>query len=203
MAATKIPDMSAASFEEGLAHAYAHLDRRELDGQFALILIDGRAGSGKTRFAKELAERFFSEHKFLPKMLSMDDIYPGWEGLQAGSVYLQERVLSPLADGRPASWQLWNWELGERGQNEPGNGIRSHEPGSPLIVEGCGSISRENSQLATLRIWIESDTETRRARFSERDEGRFDGFFGIWAAQEDAFYGENRPLELCDLIVRN
>ena len=195
--------MSQSNFDEGLRAALSHLSELEDAGSSAVILIDGRAGSGKTLFASSLVDHFFKEHSFLPKLVAMDDLYPGWEGLRAGSVYLNERILQPLAAGREASWQLWDWQRGTRGRQEPGNGFRQHSPGSPLIVEGCGSLGRENSALATFRIWIDSEPDIRRARFSSRDSGAFDDYFGIWAAQEDDFYGENRPEELSDLRIRN
>ncbi len=40
-----------------------------------ITLVDGRSGSGKTTFATELAEREGAQ------LLSLDDVYPGWDGL--------------------------------------------------------------------------------------------------------------------------
>ena len=195
--------MSVIDFETGLSIARGHLDELENSGSAALILIDGRAGSGKSRFAKLLSESFFREHRFLPRLISMDDLYPGWNGLRDGSVYLLEHILGPLAAGREASWQVGNWEQAGRGRDEPGNGMRSLQPGNPLIAEGCGSLSKETSPLATLRIWIESDTQVRRERYSERDGGKFDELFGIWAAQEDEFYAEQQSAFLADVLITN
>ena len=50
-----------------------------------VILIDGRAGSGKSYLAAELAERLYKELEVAPRLVHMDDLYPGWEGLRAGS----------------------------------------------------------------------------------------------------------------------
>lgn len=195
--------MTFVSFDAGLAQAAEHLISADAAGRPGLVLIDGRAGSGKSLFASRLKNEFFQATKFSPRVVQMDDLYPGWEGLAAGSTYLLERILLPLSGGGDAVWQNWDWERGRRGGSDPGNGMRTLEPGAPLIVEGCGAISRESAALASLRIWIAAETEIRRSRFSERDSGAFDEFFGIWSAQEDEFYTEQRSEELADFRIRN
>src|SRR5690606_29833513 len=49
----------------------------------AVVLIDGRSGSGKTTLATALAAR-------LPgtQLVRLDDFYPGWDGLEAGSAHV-------------------------------------------------------------------------------------------------------------------
>lgn len=195
--------MSDIDFQAGLQLAHRHLSELEDAGRAALVLIDGRAGSGKSHFAKALTDAFFQEHQFTPKVVAMDDLYPGWNGLLEGSVYLLESILLPLSKQQQASWQVWDWERSARGRDEVGNGFRSHDPGNPLIVEGCGSLSKSAAELATLRIWIESDPGLRRERYSQRDAGAFDEYFGIWAAQEDEFYAEHKSKSLSDLIIAN
>lgn len=195
--------MSELDFAAGLNLALDHMLEREASGLPATVLIDGRAGSGKTSFAQALLNRFFEENKFQPKLIQMEDLYPGWDGLQQGSSYLLERILIPLSANQQAHWQVWNWETGTRGRDEVGNGMRSLVPGSPLIVEGCGSLSAATASLATLRVWIDAEDLERRSRFSTRDQGRFDDYFGIWAAQEDDFYKEHKSPELADFRIRN
>ena len=190
-------------FDAGVAKACKLLTELASRKQ-AICLIDGRAGSGKSLFAKELAECFFASERQAARVVHMDDLYPGWEGLQAGSRYLNEFILSPLSRGKTASWQIWDWEKGMRGAaGEPGNGRREFSGETTLIIEGCGSLSRLSSEHADIRIWIEANSEVRRKRFSERDGGRFDGFFGIWAAQEDEFYQAEGSPSLADITISN
>jgi uridine kinase len=130
----------------------------------------------------------------------MDDLYPGWEGLEAGSHYLVRQILSPLAKGEIAHWQIWNWEQSKRGNPaEPGDGHREFEGGTPLIVEGCGALSRASSELADLRIFLEADDQLRKQRWRERDHGRFDDYWAIWAAQEDVFYQQEKSESLAEI----
>ena len=61
-----------------------------------IVLIDGRAGAGKSTFAADLLEAYFQLETRLPKLVHMDQLYPGWEGLRAGSLYLNQTILAPV-----------------------------------------------------------------------------------------------------------
>jgi uridine kinase len=169
-----------------------------------IILIDGRAASGKSHLAEKLKNQLFKELEQAPRLIHMDDLYPGWEGLQLGSFYLNQQILQPLNSGKAAHWQLWDWQKAERGRaDEPGNGWREFSGGTPLIVEGCGAISRVSSEIADYRVWIEAPTEIRHARWLERDGEKFNDFWHIWAAQEDEFYQQEKSQQLADLVIEN
>ena len=169
-----------------------------------IILIDGRAASGKSSLAADLKNALFKELEQAPRLIHMDDLYPGWEGLQLGAFYLNQQVLQPLSNGKTAHWQLWDWQKAERGRaDESGNGWREFSGGTPLIVEGCGALSRVSSELAHLRVWIEAPKELRHARWIERDGEKFNDYWHIWAAQEDEFYQQQKSKQLADLVVEN
>ena len=169
-----------------------------------IVLIDGRAASGKSTLAKELQNQIFQELGHAPRLIAMDDLYPGWQGLKEGSQYLERNILQPISMGKTASWQIWDWAKGARGsENEPGNGWREFVGGTPLIVEGCGSLSKNSRLMCDLAVWVEAEPLERRARWKNRDGEKFDEFWGAWAAQEDQFYEENHPKELADLVFTN
>jgi uridine kinase len=124
--------------------------------------------------------------------------------LEAGSAYLVQNILQPLSQAKPAAWQKWDWGQGRRGApNEPGNGWREFSGGNVLIIEGCGSLSRQSRELSQLSLWIEAPREDRRARWQARDAGKFDEFWGIWQAQEDHFYETEKSVRLADLVIEN
>lgn len=160
-----------------------------------IILIDGRAGSGKSTLAALLQNQLFKEGDSLPRLIHMDDLYEGWDGLQSGVDYMQRMILSPLQQRRKAEWQEFDWSKSERGR------WREFEGGTPLIIEGCGSISRLAAEAASIKIWVEANDQTRYQRWLER-EGN-DEFFGKWAAQEVEFYARERSTELADYSVAN
>jgi uridine kinase len=168
-----------------------------------IILIDGRAGSGKSTFARLLQDQVFQETRQSPKIIHMDDLYPGWEGLTQGSLYMVEQILKPLKQNAKAQWQRWDWNNNVRGGTDPGNGWREFDGHNLLIVEGCGAVTAQSAELADLTIWIEAPRQTRRERFEARDRGVFSNFWASWSAQEDEFYQEQRSEQLCELTVTN
>ena len=150
-----------------------------------VVLIDGRSGAGKTVLAEALAPRLDAQ------LVSLDDLYPGWEGLEAGSDAVHETVLRALDPG----WTRWDWAAGRPAEWHP------LDPDRAIVVEGCGALSRANRALATFGIWIEVDAAERRRRSHERDQGRFDRYWQPWAAQEEAFIAREHPPELADLRI--
>lgn len=193
----------SSNFSSGLEKAFELLIDKQESGRLPIVLIDGRAASGKSLFAKELAELYFKSERQAARIVSMDDLYPGWDGLATGSIYLLTQILTPLSQAKTATWQVWNWAENKRGAEDPVNGHREFSGGTALIVEGCGSLSRLTSELADLAIWIEADLAVRRTRFNQRDSGKFDGYFTTWSAQEDEFYEREKSSELAHLIIEN
>jgi uridine kinase len=192
-----------SNFSSGLESAFEQIIDKQEAGRLPIVLIDGRAAAGKSLFAKELAELYFKSEKQAARIVSMDDLYPGWEGLASGSIYLLTQILTPVSQGKTANWQVWNWTDNKRGAEDPVNGHREFSGGTALIVEGCGSISRLTSELADVTIWIEADLAVRKTRFNQRDSGKFDGYFATWSAQEDEFYEREKSRELAQLIIEN
>ena len=192
-----------SDFQSGLDIAFQRLIDKQESGKLPIVLIDGRAAAGKSLFANQLAELYFQSEKQAARVISMDDLYPGWEGLASGSIYLLTQILTPLSQGKTANWQVWNWADNKRGAIDAVNGHREFSGGTALIVEGCGSISRLTSEIGDITIWVEADFQIRKKRFNQRDSGKFDGYFSIWSAQEDEFYEKEKSLELAQLIIEN
>src|SRR5699024_11004483 len=73
-----------------------------------VVALEGRSGSGKSTVALQarqvLATRDTSVH-----LLSMEDLYPGWEGLTASADLLHDWVLAPLARGERPAWRRYDW----------------------------------------------------------------------------------------------
>lgn len=151
------------------------------------MLVDGRSGAGKTVLAQALAPRFDAQ------LVSLDELYPGWEGLDAGSDAVHETVLR----ARDPGWTRWDWALARPAEWHP------LDPERAIVIEGCGALSRANRALATFGIWIELDADERRRRSQARDDGRFDRYWQPWAAQEDAFIAREHPRELADMLLED
>jgi uridine kinase len=150
-----------------------------------VVLIDGRSGAGKTVLAEAIAPRLDAQ------LISLDELYPGWEGLEAGSEAVHETVLRARAPG----WTRWDWTAARPAEWHP------VDPGRAIVIEGCGALSAANRALASFGIWLELDADERRRRSSQRDHGRFDRFWQPWADQEDAFIAREHPRERADVVL--
>jgi uridine kinase len=169
------------------------LDQIDRGNQTPIVLIDGRAGSGKSTFAEQLQQQLFRDGESAPRVIHMDNIFEGWEGLSLGSDYLVRFILNPLARKETASWQDWSWVKNER------SSWREFSGGTPLIVEGCGALTERSKEHAFMSLWLEASEETRRKRWLERE--RHLDKFDFWAAQELDFYAREKSKSLADLVI--
>ena len=159
-------------------------------GATTVVAIDGPSGAGKTDFAAALALR-------LPgaQVLHMDDLYPGWDGLERGVEDLHEHVLAPLLRGEQAAYRRWDWEHGRYA------GWQSLPSAELLVVEGAGSGARPGWQYESVLIWLEADREERYRRGIERDGELYRPYWSRWAACEDALFARDGTRSRADLII--
>lgn len=156
-----------------------------------LLLVDGRSGAGKTQWARKKQ----TETGFV--LLSLDDLYPGWDGLDAGHWYAFHRGILPWSRGQVGKLRRWDW-----GSMSPA-GVIEIDPGASLIIEGCGALSRLTSPFASERYWLEADLQVRHQRALDRDGDMFAPHWTRWSLQEDRFYAIHRSSQLADVAIRS
>jgi hypothetical protein len=149
-----------------------------------VVLLDGGSGAGKTSLGTRLAPALGAQ------LVSLDDIYPGWDGLDAGSAAVVRDVLRSTEPG----WRRWDWTAGRAGEWHP------IDPALPLVVEGCGALSRAARERATFGVWVELDAAERKRRALDRDGDRYAPYWERWARQEAAFWAREHPWELADVV---
>lgn len=152
------------------------------------MAIDGPSGAGKTTLADQLASALAAP------TVHMDDLYPGWDGLRAGTHRAQEWIVDPLRDGRPARYRRWDWSLGEYAE------WVQLPPSEVVVLEGCGSGALPVGNAASVLVWVEADESVRRRRGIARDPG-YAEFWEPWAAQERRLYEADRTWERAQLCV--
>jgi energy-coupling factor transporter ATP-binding protein EcfA2 len=163
-----------------------------------VILIDGRSGSGKTTLADELVQLLRSQGRGA-EVLRVEDLYPGWDGLADGS----RAVADVLAAG---GYRRYDWELGAFAE------WVSLETVPPLVIEGCGAVTRANLDAAAAwaeragggivrSVWIDAPAELRRSRALARDGEMYAPHWKRWAAQEEAFFAYTRPEMLVNFVT--
>lgn len=171
----------------------AAVDAAAADRRTPIILIDGPSGAGKSSLADRLLREWPASGR--PRLVRMDDLYPGWDGLDVGSVAVGRDLLEPLRANGTGSWQRWDWAEHRSAEPEP---VAGREP---LVVEGCGSLSRRNAAVADLTVWLQADDALRKQRALARDGEAFAVEWDRWQAQFDRFVAREHPLDLATLVL--
>jgi len=153
-----------------------------------VLLIDGRSGTGKTTLAAVVASAMTAS-----SVVHMDDLYPGWDGLDEGARVVVEWILKPFAEHRTGEWYRWDWERSERAESHIVPCDR------PLIIEGCGASSIASRCRADHALWMEAPVDQRLDRLVGRGHGV--EWLAGWTAQEDAFIVREQPVLGADLVV--
>src|SRR5699024_3173119 len=173
-----------------------------------VILIDGRSGSGKTRFAEHLMAAISAPSQqagasrstppapyTTPKMVHLEDFYPGWGGLFAAARILAAEVLQPNCPG----FRRWDWDKNTPGPWQP------LDPGRPLVIEGVGArrptgVAAHRSRVIPCRTRVvDAPTHVRQPR-AQHSDPFYAPRWNMWDAQERAHIDRGRAP---DLVVAN
>ncbi len=159
-----------------------------------LIAIDGRSGAGKTTLALDLAVLLREHHTV--SVFHLEDIYPGWDGLEDGVTRYVDEVLGPLSEGRPARWTAWDWDSDQDGP------LRVTSPAEVVLLEGVGSAAAAARLRLDAVVWVEADATVRRNTALERDGATYAPFWQRWADQESAWLRIDDPAGAADVVVQ-
>ncbi|TDW31274.1 uridine kinase [Cryobacterium psychrophilum] len=151
----------------------------------AVVLIDGPSGAGKSTLADALRLAWPGDR--VPTLVRLDDIYPGWGGLDAASALLGDHVLRPRHKRRLAAWQRYDWV------REQPAGWTPVPADLPLIVEGCGTLAAAHEPLSDIRVWIGADDALRKERALGRDGDVFREHWDQWQQQWEAYCARESP----------
>jgi energy-coupling factor transporter ATP-binding protein EcfA2 len=160
----------------------------------ALVLVDGRSGSGKSTFAARLARLRGAT------VVSTDDVAWHLHPTQWAQELLDGVVL-PWTRGEAVGFRPPAWEHHGRA------GSITVPAGVDLVVEGVGAGRHELAPYAQLLVWIRSDDAEARRRGIARDIalGRTpveaERFWDEWMAAERPFLERERPWERAGLVV--
>jgi uridine kinase len=183
-----LPDAGAADV---VAELLGRAQEARVDSERIVLLIDGRSGSGKTTLARRLVAAWPVDRLGPVQLVHLDDVYPGWHGLEAASRIVESGILAAADPG----WTTWDWAHGVPGER------RTLDPAVSVVVEGAGALTRASSALATLCVWLELDDETRRSRALGRDGATYEPWWDVWAEQEERHLAVEDPRSLADVVV--
>ncbi|WP_374225451.1 uridine kinase [Actinomadura sp. NEAU-AAG7] len=158
-------------------------------GPARLVAVDGPSGAGKSTFAGFLAAVLVGA-----PVVRSDDFRVPWDADPLTWWRpLEEAVLAPLREGRPARLSRYDWHRDRYGPQE------EIPPAPVLLVEGVGAAWAGSP--AAFRVWIDAPRELRRARAVARDGAEYAGDWDLWASHESAFFAADRTRERADLHV--
>jgi uridine kinase len=128
-------------------------------------------------------------------VVSLEDLYGGWDGLERGIDLLVSEVLEPLANGWPARVPRYDWVAAA--WDTPW----VLEPPEVLIVEGVGAGARRAAAYESTLIWVEVAASVRKKRALDRDGETFAPYWDRWAAQENAMLARERTPNRADIVI--
>ena len=187
---------SADEVDDALAAATAAVVERvrAIGAANPVVIVDGRSGAGKSSLARRLVAAWPLRGRV--QLVTLDNVYPGWDGLAEGSAYACEKILTPHAKGLVGVWRRWDWDASERAE------AQAVDPSLPLIVEGAGALTPATARLADVAVWVDAPSFSRKHRALDRDGDTYRPHWERWAAQEDEHLERNNPVSLATLFVR-
>ncbi len=178
---------------------------REIEGRCGnkrpfLVAIDGPSAGGKSTLGQALAQRIGAA------LVHMDDFFlppelrtPARYAAPGGNVHYErvlEEVLQPAARGEEITYGVFDcgcMAVGETRQ-VPVNDV--------LLVEGAYSLHPELRGYFDLKVFLEVDEATQKARILHRNgPEKLKLFETRWIPLEKAYFDACRVRECCDLVV--
>jgi uridine kinase len=163
-------------------------------GPVRLAAVDGHAGSGKTTFTERLAARLGGA-----PVLHLDDLashadFFGW------SERLERQVLAPLAEGREARHEVYDWERAEFRAGEGARGLL--RPAPVVLIEGVGAGRRALRPYLACLLWMDVPAREAWSRGRLRDGPALSGFWSAWTRAERTHFAEDPSYSYANFVVR-
>ena len=163
-------------------------------GGTRLVCVDGPAGSGKTTFADALTTAALAQGLTV-SLIHMDDVFCGWSGLAEAGRRVLDQVVAPLAAGRTAAYERYDWHEHRYAELVP-------VPCSDLlVVEGVGSGDPSYAERTGVLVWVWAPTELRLERGLERDGAAMAPHWRQWMVDEQRLHARDRTSERADVVV--
>jgi len=169
------------------------LERPPRLGRVRLVAVDGPSGAGKSRFAMRLGKV-----ADIP-VVHTDDLLDGWDDQFTFWARLEEQVLAPLRQGRPATYLRYLWH-----RQVFGGDPVIVEPAAAVLLEGVSAARREIRPELSFSIFVTApaDLRWRRALARDgRDDVAFRAYLERWRMNEDRHFAADATAAHVDLLV--
>lgn len=167
----------------------------------ALIALSGFAGSGKSRFAVQMAAALPNA-----QTVSVDQFWltdwdrrgPDWPGFDRQR--LKEEILNPIRKGEKGRFRPFDWHTGDFGETIELPDLDF------LIVEGVGLFHPDIEELFDLKIWLDAPMHEAHENAMRRDREEYQVdhkkvWEEIWIPNDLEFDRTFQPKLRADLVV--
>lgn len=152
--------------------------------RLTLVGIGGFGCAGKSTLAAELPGA---------QVVSTDAF---WDGAGFALSRLESEVIRPLASGRTARFEAWDWAAAAP------RGLVTVTAEGVVVIEGVCALHRDFRDAYALRVWLEVDQETRLSRAIARDgEAARATWLERWLPREQRYFDEDQPAACADAVL--
>ena len=202
---TNITDIKQRRFQPAIDAINDLLEDEDyMDEEVIIIAIDGRSGSGKTRLAELLAEKYDAN------VFHMDDFFLRNEqrteerlneiGGNVDYERFREEVLIPLWYGDPVNYIPYNCKT----MSLDNDNAQIIKPKRINIVEGSYSQHPYFGDPYQLRIFCDIDSENQLNNIAMRigtDDARLEKYRNEWIPKENTYFDTNKIEEKSDVLI--
>lgn len=157
------------------------------------LIIDGPSGAGKTTLACDLRDAWPTARTL--EVVHLDDIYPGWLGLQSASEFIARVLDEERPSRRDFEYHVWDWALEKYGTKRRVSG------GADVIIEGCGALTQASAGACSLSVWVDADDALRKTRALSRSDEDFEEHWDEWDEQFREFIRRENPQAHASLTI--
>ncbi|GLZ45838.1 hypothetical protein Acsp06_20230 [Actinomycetospora sp. NBRC 106375] len=161
-------------------------------GATVLVGVDGFSGAGKTALAQDLG------HQDDVAVVSIEEFYRGWAGLEEGPARAVTGLVEPLRAGCTPRWGAWDWEHDAEGPP------RDRPLAARVVVlEGCGAGASVLRSHEALTVWVDAEPGERERRLRAREDWPlYAPHRATWRAREQVLAAHEGLPDAADVIVR-
>ena len=159
----------------------------------SLIVIDGRAGAGKTT----LAETFFADLSVSKsiEVIHMDDLYGGWDNALGEHLSKRLEIIINSHQQKVAfEIEIFNWETMSFDSRKLIN------PVDILILEGVGAGQKVVRDAGATLYWLDIDAEIGIQRVLKRDGNQIAARMRQWQITQEIHFLQDKTRENAEHI---
>ncbi len=188
------------NYADTVSQIYKRIDELLREKTICIVAIDGRCGSGKTTFAKQIAKHYDTN------LFQMDDFYLPFEMQTeqrlelAGGHMDHERffleVIDPLLAQKPFDYRAFDCQKQDYKQKT------QILPKKFNIIEGSYAMHPNLSGMYDLKVFMSVNVHKQMQRIEQRSgDVKAIRFKNLWIPMEEKYFEEFNIEKQCDFVI--